>query len=555
MGLSISPAASHAIKRQFKDFLVCFSLANLCFMRRWYDLEHLKERSMDYYRTAPASATLLWATLICAFLLTAVFWLAWKWVDRDPTPFKMKLAQCGFLVAFMFPLESVREYWNQQAGRMDMLSSVALWSMEAVLAAGVALVMLGNLRILRAARRVALALTLLFPALMIDFALGSINVEPASAYLPKPALPLLPPRPGPPKRVVWILFDELDQRLVFDLHKPEVPMPEMDRLRAESLTASQAMQTAAWTTQALPSLLSGVIYSGVRLEGADELRVTLPDDPKTMLWRDVPNVFKKARALGVNAALVGWHHPYCRVFGDSLVRCMDVVSGHPTPALIRETASDEEGLLRTVRSLFELQLAGVKEIFSTARAPVTETIRDVYVQRRHQEQYFRIRDRALTDIADPRLDFVFVHMPAPHPFGLYDRARRDFTLNPLLGYADNLALVDRTWGEMRWALEQAGLWDWTSIVITADHGLRPDVWRGHIGWTDELERLTGGRQSERVPLIVKIAGESDAAAYDRPFSNVVCGDLSLGILSGEIRSVEDVARFLDGRAPVERTSR
>jgi hypothetical protein len=555
MGLSISPAASHSLKGQIKDALVCFSLANLCFMRRWYDLEHLKERSMDYYRNAPPNATLLWATLICSFLLTAVFWLAWKWVERDPTPVKLKVAQCGFLVTFMFPLESVREYWNQQAGRMDVLSSLALLSIEAVLAVGVGLVIFGNTRIVGAAKRTALALTLLFPALMIDFAMGSVNAEPASAYLPKPPLAMLPPRPGPPRRVIWVLFDELDQRLAFDLHQPHVPMPEFDRLRAESFTASQATQTAAWTTQALPSLLSGIIYSGVRLEGADELRVTPPDDPKTMSWRDAPNVFKKARALGVNAALVGWHHPYCRVLGDSMVRCMDVVSGHPTPALIRESAANEEGLLRTVRSLFELQVAGVKEIFSSSSAPVTETIRDEYVQRRHQRQYFQIRERALSDIVDPRLDFVFVHMPAPHPFGLYDRARRDFTLNPSLGYADNLALVDRTWGEMRSALEQAGLWDSTSIVITADHGLRPDVWRGHIGWTEELERLTGGRQSERVPLIVKIAGESRGDAYDRPFSNVVSGDLSLAILSGEIRSVDDVARWLDGRALVERTSR
>src|ERR1700734_3361628 len=129
MGLSTAPP-EHNLKEQLKDALVCFSLANLCFMRSWYDLEHLKERSMDYYRSAPPNATLLWATLICAFLLTTAFWLAWRWVEHDPTPVKLKLAQCGFLVVFMFPLESVREYWNQQAGRMDVLSSVALWSIE-----------------------------------------------------------------------------------------------------------------------------------------------------------------------------------------------------------------------------------------------------------------------------------------------------------------------------------------------------------------------------------------------------------------------------------------
>jgi hypothetical protein len=52
---------------KLKNFLICFSVGNLCFLRRWYDLEHLKERSMDYYRTGPADLTLLGATLVSAY--------------------------------------------------------------------------------------------------------------------------------------------------------------------------------------------------------------------------------------------------------------------------------------------------------------------------------------------------------------------------------------------------------------------------------------------------------------------------------------------------------
>ena len=37
--------------------------------------------------------------------------------------------------------------------------------------------------------------------------------------------------------------------------------------------------------------------------------------------------------LGVNAALVGWHHPYCRVLGDELARCFAIPSSHSTTAL------------------------------------------------------------------------------------------------------------------------------------------------------------------------------------------------------------------------------
>ena len=544
MDLSLSKAA----RGELKNLLVCFSLANLCFLRRWYDLEHLKERAMDYYRRGPENPTLLAATVLDALVLTALFWLAWKWVERNPTPVRFTLARCGFLLICMYPLESVRLYWNQQETRPDLPSNIALVAIEAVLATGIVMAILGNGRIATAARRMALVLTLLIPALILDFGMSALNVEPASEYVNRPALPMLPPRPGPPRRVVWVLFDELDQKLVFDLREPKVALPQLDRLRAESVVANHATQTAGFTTQALPSLLSGVIFSVVKLEGANQLRVYPSDSRLGMEWHEAPNVFKKARAMGVNAALVGWHHPYCREIGDSLVRCMDVVSGFPTAALIRETAANTEGLWHTMGSLLYHELLGIREIFSSGGAPVTETVRDTFVQHWHQRQYFEIRGRAYADAADPRLDFVFLHFPIPHPYGIYDRKRGDFQLSSTLDYADNVALVDRTVGELRNALERAGLWDSTSLIITSDHGLRPDLWRGHMGWSAEYEELTGGKQSESVPLIVKLASQNQGAVYDRAFSNVVCGDLSLAILSGQVRTASDVAQWLDGRA-------
>jgi len=342
-----------------------------------------------------------------------------------------------------------------------------------------------------------------------------------------------------------VLFDELDQRLVFDLRRPQVDLPNLDRLRAQSLVANHAKQTATWTTQALPSLLSGEIFSRVVTEGANELMVYSKDAPEGVNWHDAPNVFKKARAMGVNASIAGWHHPYCRMLGDSVVRCLDVASGHSTA--MNETTAAERGLWKTVAWLIELQTLGVEEIFRKTPAPLSETAQDEYVQQGQLQQYFKLRERAYQDAADPRLDFVFLHLPLPHLYGIYNRRRGDFTLDSSRGYTDNVALVDRTVGELRRAIEQAGLWDSTSLIVTSDHGLRPSVWRGHMGWTEELERLTGGRQNPTVPLIVKMAGESRSVVYDRAFSNVVCGDLSLAILSGQVQSVADVAGWLDGR--------
>jgi hypothetical protein len=542
MDLTLSTAA----RIKIKDFLVCFSLGNLFFLRRWYDLEHLKEVSMDYYRTRPADPTLLGATLISALLLTLVFWLAWLWVERRPSEAKMQFARCAFLLLMMFPLESVRRYWNSEGNRPDIGTNIAIFGIEALLGTGLVLALFGNLRVLRAAKRVTLILTFLFPSLMIDFGWGRLSAEPASAYMPKSTLPMLPHPSGPRRRVVWMLFDELDQRLAFDLHQPKVDFPELDRLRSESLVANRAQQTAGWTTLALPSLLSGQVYSRAELVDANTLRVS-GERGGIFNWRDQPNVFKKARELGANAEIVGWHHPYCRVFGDSTVRCMDVPSGSPTVAMLRETSVSDEGVLRAVRFLFELQLGNLRDMLRLNRESASENGRDEYVQRRQLQQYFQIRDHAYADAGDPQIDLLFVHFPLPHPFPIYDRQRQDFTLSDTTSYADNLALVDRTVGEMRRALEHAGLWDTTSVLIISDHGLRPDLWRGRMGWTPELERLTAGGQSETVPFILKLTGQNHGMVYDRPFSSVVSSDLVLALLCGDVTTPEGVAAWLDTR--------
>jgi hypothetical protein len=543
MDLSLSPPA----RAHLKDFLVCFSLANLCFLRRWYDLERLKEHPMDYYRTGPANPTLLLATLIAASLLAAVFWVAWLCLERWPTPRRMQFARGIFLLLLIFPLESVRRYWNSEGNRADWLTNGSVLAIEALLVFGLVLTMLGNQRVVRAARRVTLLLILLFPALMIDFATARVSAEPASAYQPKPPLPMLPHTPGVKRRrVVWMLFDEMDQRLVFQLRQPQVDLPNLDRLRSESLVAGHARQTAPWTTLALPSLLSGRIYDRAAVIDSDTLRVFLDGSPQGFSWRDQPNIFKQARSLGLNGEVVGWHHPYCRVLGDSTVRCLEASSG-PYGALLREMSVADDGLPQAVKFLFELQLRNLRDLWHWNVSANADNEREDYIQSHQLQQYFQIRDRAYAGAADPQIDLLFIHFPLPHLFGIYNRARGEFTLNNSLGYTDNLALVDRTVGEIRHAIEQAGLWDSTSILITSDHGLRPEWWRGHMGWTPELERLTGGVQSETVPFIVKLAGENHGEVYERAFSSVLTSGLVLEMLNGGVDTPEEAAAWLDGK--------
>jgi hypothetical protein len=69
-------------------------------------------------------------------------------------------------------------------------------------------------------------------------------------------------------------------------------------------------------------------------------------------------------------------------------------------------------------------------------------------------------------------DFVFLHWPIPHPFGIYDPATGRVGAHAESNYFDNLLLTDRTIGEVRQILESQGVWDEATVILTSDHSLR-----------------------------------------------------------------------------------
>jgi len=540
MALSLSPAARH----QLTNGLTAFSLGCFCFIRRWYDLENLQPRGLDYFRSAPPGLTLVEATVLSALLFAAMLWAAWYWVERSGSTALRRLAHVTFLLLLLYSVESVRQYWNTQTDHFDTGSNISLWVVEGILAAGCLLLFFNSRRVLDPALRVAVLLLLLFPALMIDFVMNRLGAEQADFYVPKQPASILADRGANAHRFVWLIFDELDEPLAFEHRPPSLDLPELDRLRNESVSASHAVETSNFTAIALPSLISGRIFSSAQAKSANTLELFPRGSRQSVDWSSQPTVFSRARELGVNTALAGWHHPYCRILGDQLADCFALPSTHSTAALAEEAEASRAGVWRTVGWLFQWQFATLRRI-TTGIRPGAADLRDAQIQRGQQQEYFQIRDRAYRDIADPRFGLVFVHFPTPHMFPIYDRREQNFHLQGSLDYFDNLALVDRTVGEIRRTLEQAGLWDRTSLLVTADHGLRPSNWIGRIGWTTELDRLTGDQPPLTVPFIVKLAGQSRAIAVDKSFSNVAAADLALQVLSSKLTTAEQVAAWMN----------
>ena len=51
----------------------------------------------------------------------------------------------------------------------------------------------------------------------------------------------------------------------------------------------------------------------------------------------------------------------------------------------------------------------------------------------------------------------------------------------------------------------------------------------------------------RIPFLIKLAGQQQGIAYQRPLSTLVAHDLALAVLRGEIAQPEQAARWLDQR--------
>src|SRR5262249_49072859 len=96
-----------------------------------------------------------------------------------------------------------------------------------------------------------------------------------------------------------------------------LPMPELDRLRAQSIYVETAFQSAPETSEAMLSILAGRPVYGVEERGKASLRL-LSLDQRPEDWPGLPNLFTRARDAGANTAVVGWFLPYCRLFAGEL---------------------------------------------------------------------------------------------------------------------------------------------------------------------------------------------------------------------------------------------
>ena len=468
----------------------------------------------------PPGAAELGAVMVNVLLLALLLWGLVTLTRNRLSPSQFRWVQVAFLLFLAMPLNGLREvaahhFPYLKSPLIELLGPPGVLALAAVLAlAGAAAILLFH-RELASLAAIVLAAFLPFLAVTFGQALYRIATWQAGDYTSKTLAPLLPNARTSP-RVVWILFDEWDYRLTFVDSLPGLRFPELERLAAQSLVASNAVAPASETPISIPAYFTGRLVEHVDYDGPRELQITYQRGPGPIPWSAEPSVFSRARELGFNTALVDWFHPSCRIL-TGLASCEWWQMPLPYNSMGHTFWQQVPG---QARSLFE----------TTLFSPFGQSLS----VRSQVEGYHGILNRGIAVANNPNYGFSFLHMPVPHAPHAYDRHTGQFTLanSPIRGYFDSLALLDRTLGEIRRSMEAAGTWDSTAVLLTSDHPYREAA-------------SIDGRNDSRVPYFLKLPSQKHGQLFTQTFNTVLSSDLVLAILRGEVADPTQVVAWLE----------
>lgn len=525
----------------FRDFAIALSLANLHFFAVWADL--LPGAPAHYFMERPPPRVAYSAAASNVVLGATILWVAARFVRRLNHPAASALAQLAFLAVVAMAVNSIRlriptmaADWTAALG-----GSGYLFGKAAPYAA------LGALAVSLVWRRTVARLATVVVLIMAPFSLLTLGhaywtwvrhdvafTDFGTQQLAQPIVSASAPR----TRVLWLVFDELDQRLAFESRPPGVDLPEFDRFSRQSISATNAYPPANNTLRSMPALITGRSVAEASPARPNDLWVHFEGSRSGVLWSGQDNVFSRARVAGVNSGLVGSYHPYCRVIGRALTTCSWQQWRRSAGSAASGTMLNQNlQLLETVPGAKRIGLIQpLRTLLATMYGPIR---RDLAIQAYEDSlaELKRIVNR-------PDLGLILAHLPVPHPPYIYRRSTREFVRSGDSSYFDNLVLADVTLCEIRRTMEDAATWDATSILITADHGYRTKVWRNKIPRDGEEARTVDGVADARVPFILKVAGQTVAATYQTRLNTVAAHDLVLALLHAEITDVAGALQWM-----------
>jgi Sulfatase len=330
------------------------------------------------------------------------------------------------------------------------------------------------------------------------------------------------------ERVVWILMDELSYDQVYEHRQPDLKLPHFDALRSDSVVFSDLQPEGYYTERIVPALFLGRTLNNVRSSLRKDLEV---HDAATSEWRPFnqqATIFGEAKRSGWTTGVAGWYNPYCHILRNVLDSCY-----WQSNEFVGMPVGMEPTLAGVAAYPFEWQTSRTE---AAGSGLATET---------HTEDFKNLLTASDDLIKDEAIDFVFLHLPVPHPHGIYNR--RTNRLDTAGTYLDNLVLTDWTLGNLLTEIEGTTAASRTILIVSSDHSWRVRMWRYNHGWTREEQRATAGRFDPRPFLLIHFPGGNAGEMRGEDFPALGIHDILEAMLKGEIDSQGDLDQWMSRR--------
>src|SRR5262245_20755494 len=232
------------------DALACLAISTLVFSQARTEALF---GNWGFYNKVPLGPPVLWALLVNIVGTAGLGLLAVQAVRHIRRRAWRCLAAVGAAATVLAALNFVRltheivERWADAVGAPWILALTAAilaaafgWPDRALLAVRIAALITSPLAILTVGHALWM---------FVEVSAGPVwrRADPAPLSRTAPSL----------RRVVWLVFEELDQRTAFETRPAGLELPELDRLRRESLWADAARPPAGTPEVSMPALITG----------------------------------------------------------------------------------------------------------------------------------------------------------------------------------------------------------------------------------------------------------------------------------------------------------
>jgi hypothetical protein len=357
------------------------------------------------------------------------------------------------------------------------------------------------------------------------------------------------------KQVVWIIFDEFDPLIAFDI-KYKKYLENFEKLKENSFYASKIYSPARNTIESMPAQLIGVHTDGNIVDSAGSLFVVDSKDKKKIEFNYKNSLFYKLNKNKFSTAIYSYVLNYCKYIGKYKCQSPDSYKAYADKLEIFFIFFSHINPLTKITTFIKSHTT----LMNNKDISLTENLDNSLLIENHKDididfkNYISIKKTdikklidldKITDELNSGTNLIFIHIFIPHLPSTH--SENIFNIKPsnnLERYIVNLKMSDLILKSIFENIVQIKNKE-VMLIASSDH------------WLREKDRNINNYYPAL--LIAKIIKDDTKIEFNDETNLIYLGNLIHGYLKNEIFSHKEIEKFfysnIDGKPPFITTTR